>query len=175
MTIVETEGKPFIFGEDAIVTIGGVQLNCISNKITLKPDVATVTSTTLCGAVDYPGAEKWTFGGTLYQSFEDNGAYDVLSLARLNAPTPVPYTVQFHSGAKGPNNPEFAGEAVPRAFTIVDSEAGALVEIEFEWGCTGPPTEDFGSGPNPIGTAAAAKVSGALAAAKAPASSSPAA
>jgi len=162
---LETSGVPFVFDNDAVVEVNGVELNCIINKLTLKPDTATVTSTTLCGATDYPGATKWTFGGTLYQSFEANGAYDVLSAAVIGG-VPVPFKVGFSRSAPATANPQFSGMAVPRPFTIVDSDAGALVEVEFEWGCTEPPMEDYGTGPQPIGTQAAAAMSAMSAPAK---------
>ena len=156
---IVTQGKPFVLDDKAFLSINNVELNCVANKITLKPDTTIVTSTTICGAVDHPGATKWTLQVILYQSFEPNGTYDTLSAAKL-AGVPVPYVLRFHDGMPAAGNPEFAGELIPQAFDIVDSEAGALVEVDFTWGCTGEPTEDIGTGPFPIGTAAAAAAGG---------------
>src|SRR5215467_8601826 len=119
----ETLGRPFIFGTDAFISISVVGLNCIANKVALKPDTTVETSTTLCGATDYPGATKWMFEATLYQSFEDFGTYDVLSAALLGG-VPVPFVLRFDGDTAGPNNPEFTGELVLQPFDIVDSDAG---------------------------------------------------
>ena len=149
---LETAGKPFVFQSDATFELAGVVMNCVTNKISLKPSTTMVPAVTICASVDYPGASKWTLQAVLYQSFEDNTAtYGVLSAAKL-AGVPVPYKVRFHPGAAGPANPEFAGELIPQPFNIVDSTVGALVEVDFTWSCTGEPTEDVGTGPAPIGT-----------------------
>lgn len=160
MTVaLETSGKPFVLDEKAFLSIKGVELNCITNKISLKAENTPVTSTTLCAVVDHPGPTKWTLGAILYQSFQDYGAYDVLSAAAFDA-VPVPYVLRFHDGAAGPTNPEFTGTAVPVPATLVDSEAGALTTVEFTWGCEGAPMEDFGTGPVPYGSTASAKFAG---------------
>ena len=148
-----TDGKPFILGTDATLVIDGTELDCVTNKITLKPETTMVTSTTLCGAIDMPGITKWTLNCVLYQSFEPNGTYNVLSKAKL-AGVPVAYQLRFHEGPAAVGNPEFAGMVIPQPFNISDSQAGALVEVDFTWSCTGEPTEDVGSGPAPIGTGA---------------------
>lgn len=153
---VDTGGAPMTFSPDAVVTIQNVKLNCVLNKAALKPTVAVESAVSLCGASDLPGATKWTFEAILYMSYEDLGAYDVLSAALLGG-VPVPFTLAFSADAPAAGSPQFAGMLRPQAFDIIDSTSGALVECDFTWNLVDAPTEDYGTGPSPIGTQAASK------------------
>jgi hypothetical protein len=153
---VDTGGAPMTFGIDAVVTILNVKLNCVLNKTALVPSVATESAVTLCGASDLPGAEKWTFESILYLSYEDLGAYDVLSAAVFGR-VPVPFTVSFLPGAPAANAPQFSGMLRPQAFELVNSTSGALIECDFTWNLVDAPQEDYGTGPQPIGTQSSTK------------------
>ena len=159
--VTVTEGKPFVLDDKAFLSISGVELNCVANKITLKPDTTVVTSTTL------------DVGRGLTTRARPNGRCRSSSIShssrmgrttssrRRSSPAcPSRTCCRFHDGEPAVGNPEFAGMLIPQAFDIVDSEASALVEVDFTWGCTGEPTEDVGTGPQPIGTASAAAVEG---------------
>jgi hypothetical protein len=143
MTTVVSAGIPFTLTK-AHVELNGVDLTCLTNHLVMKPDVTKETAKSICGSVDYTGTVKWIFGLTLYQSFEDDTAtYQVLQAA-VDGGVAVPYKVRPTKGPASESNPEWAGLVNPEPFTIFDSEAGALVTVQFEWTMTEPPVPDYG-------------------------------
>ena len=155
MTIAVSAGKPFTLTK-AYVELDGVNLTCLTNHLVMKPDVTKETAKSICGSVDYVGTVKWIFGLTLYQSFEDEtAAYQVLQGA-VDKGGAVTYTVRPTKAAASLSNPEWTGDVNPEPFTIFDSEAGALVTVQFEWTMTEPPAPNYGT---PLAQSAAASSS----------------
>jgi hypothetical protein len=127
--------------DDVKVEIDGTELECYTNHVELAPDVTVETATTMCGVQDYPGAVKWLLRLTLYQSYEDDGPYQVLRDA-LATRAPVPFKIRPTGAAIGPNNPSFEGEVRPQPFDLINGDAGTLSTLDIEWTLTAPPVEN---------------------------------
>jgi len=126
--------------DDVEIEIDGTSLKCLTNHIELSPDVTVETATTMCGVEDYPGAVKWVLRATFYQSYEDEGTYQVLRDA-LAVRGPVPYKIRPTSAPIGPENPSFEGMVRPQPFDLINGDAGTLSTVDIEWSLTGEPEE----------------------------------
>jgi hypothetical protein len=127
------EPEPVIL-DNASLMISDVELACLLNEVSLEPDVDEQEVTTMCGKKVYPGAVQWTLNATLYQSFDTDGTWDVLSAA-VSGGVNVPFTLRaYRDQVVSDTNPEWFGELIPRPFTVLSGTAGEPSEVELEWG-----------------------------------------
>lgn len=129
---------------DTYVEIGGANLKCLAESVTLEPENKPIEVTTFCGVTDYPGPVKWHFKVKLVQSF-DPGATDATLTTALNnytaSGTPVPFKVRpYASRVVSATNPQFSGFAIPQPYTIFGGDAGAASEVDLDWIMTAAPT-----------------------------------
>lgn len=129
---------------DTYVEIGGANLKCLAEELTLQAENKPIEVTTFCGVQDYPGPVKWHFVAKLLQSF-DPGATDATLTAALNAytaaGTPVPFKVRaYASRPVSATNPQFSGLMIPQPYTVFGGAAGAASEVDIDWIMTAPPT-----------------------------------
>ncbi|MBO0880550.1 MAG: hypothetical protein J2P17_09435 [Mycobacterium sp.] len=150
------EPQPYIM-VNPFIELNGEEVHCLASHLELAPDINIVETTTFCGVQEFPGSEKWYFRLTMYQSFDDDGADQILQ-GCLAVGGPVAYRVApYRERAIGANNPIFSGEVVPRKYPIISGDAGEASEIELEWTMTAEPdraetgTITTGSGTTPAG------------------------
>src|SRR5215813_10833834 len=118
---------------DTYVEIGGANLKCLAESVTLEPENKPIEVTTFCGVQDYPGPVKYHFKAKFVQSF-DTGATDAtLSTALANyqsSGTPCPFKVRpYASRPVSSNNPQFSGYMIPQPYTVFGGTAGAASEV----------------------------------------------
>jgi hypothetical protein len=128
---------------DTYVEIGGANLKCLCESVSLEPENKPIEVTTFCGVQDFPGPTKWHFKAKFVQSF-DTGATDATLSAALDAfaadGSAVDFKVRpFASRVVSSTNPEFTGEAIPQPYTIFGGDAGAASEVDIDWIMLGPP------------------------------------
>jgi len=139
MSTVEVEPQPYIMVNPKIV-LNGRDVHCLASHLELAPDITIVETNTFCGVQEYPGTEKWYFRLTLYQSFDVNGADEILREA-LAVGGPVTFEVTpYRDRPVSATNPMFSGEVIPRKWTLIAGDAGAASEIEIEWTMVREPT-----------------------------------
>ena len=129
---------------DTYVEIGGANLKCLAEEVSITAENSPITVTTFCGVQDYPGPVKWHFVAKLVQAF-DPGATDATLNAALVAyqsgGTPCPFKVRpYASRVVSATNPQFSGLMIPQPYTIFGGAAGAQSEVDIDWILTGPPT-----------------------------------
>ena len=127
------EPEPVIL-DNASLMINDVELACVLNEISLEPDVDEQEVTTMCGKKVYPGAVQWTLNATLYQSFDTDGTWEVLSEA-VKAGANATFSMRaYRDQPVSATNPEWYGELIPRPFTVLSGTAGEPSEVDLEWG-----------------------------------------
>jgi hypothetical protein len=131
---------------DAYVELGGANLMCLCEEISLTADPNPITITTFCGITEYPGPVKWHMVAKFLQSFDTGATDDTLTNALAayeSAGTPVDFKVRpYASRPIGPNNPSFEGTLIPQAYTVFGGAAGAQSEVDIDWTMTAPPTRN---------------------------------
>jgi hypothetical protein len=136
------EPEPVIL-DNASLMIAGTELACLLNEVSLEPEVDEQEVTTMCGKKVYPGAVQWTLNATLYQSFDVDGTWDVLSAA-VKAGTNATFSLRaYRDQAVSATNPEWFGEVIPRPFTVLQGTAGEPSEVELEWGAIDGADDNF--------------------------------
>jgi hypothetical protein len=134
--------KPLIL-DNAELKIGAVSLACSLNHIELNPDVSTVTLTTMCGEVDYPGVIKWALVATFYQSFDAGSVEETLSDA-VDGGVPVAFVLTaYRDVAVSATNPSWTGEVIPQPYSPISGDAGGESTVEIEWSLVGPPVKSI--------------------------------
>ena len=140
-------GRPIIM-EDAYVEVGGVNLSCLCEEVSLTAENKTVEITTFCGVKDYPGPTKWHFVAKFLQSFDTASTNEVLSAAvqawvgtgSLPGGIGCPYKVRPDAGNPvSAGNPEFSGTMIPQPYNKFGGAAGAAAELDIDWSCDGEP------------------------------------
>lgn len=128
-------------------TVAGlVELACLTNHLELAPDTALTTLDTMCGSRDYPGTVKWALVATIYQSFDTDGAEEVLSAAVAQG-APIPFEiVAYKSQPVSATNPSWSGELIPQDYAPINGDAGDASTIELEWSLVAPPTKSITPG-----------------------------
>jgi hypothetical protein len=134
---------------DAYVEIGGANLKCLAEEISLTADPNPITVTTFCGVSEFPGPVKWHMVAKLLQAF-DAGATDATLAgavaAYASAGTPVGFKVRaYASRPASATNPSFEGNLIPQAYTVFGGVAGAASEVNIDWTMTAPPTRNVGT------------------------------
>jgi len=129
---------------DTYVEVGGANLKCLAEEVSLEPENKPIEVTTFCGIQDYPGPVKWHFKAKFVQAF-DPGATDATLSAALasyaSSGAPVPFKVRpFASRVVSATNPQFSGLMIPQPYTIFGGAAGAASEVDIDWIMTAPPT-----------------------------------
>jgi len=136
------EPEPVILS-NASLMINDVELACLLNEVSLEPDIDEQEVTTMCGKRVYPGAVQWTLNATLYQSFDTDGTWSVLSDA-VKGGANVPFSLRaYRDQAVSTTNPEWYGELIPQPFTVLSGTAGEPSEVELEWSATDGADADF--------------------------------
>jgi hypothetical protein len=132
------EALPIVIS-DALVELGGHDMKCLTNHIELTPDVTIETATTMCGVADYPGAVKWQFIATFYQSFDEDGT-DAVLYELVQAGDPVEFRIVPKGGAAvSATNPEYSGMVIPQPYSYINADAGALSTVDITWTVQGEP------------------------------------
>lgn len=129
---------------DTYVEVGGANLKCLAEEVSIEPENKPIEVTTFCGVQDYPGPVKWHFKAKFVQAF-DPGATDATLNAALNAytssGTPCAFKVRpYGSRVLSTTNPQFSGLMIPQPYTIFGGVAGAASEVDIDWIMTAPPT-----------------------------------
>lgn len=141
------EPQPIVIS-DAEVELDGKSLKCLTNHIELSPDVSIETATTMCGAVDIPGAVKWQFIATFYQSFDEGGTDEVLQEI-VEGGVPVEFRiVPRASRPVSATNPEYSGMAQPQPYAYINADAGSLSTVDITWSVIGTPERSTGAAAN---------------------------
>lgn len=129
---------------DAYVELGGANLQCLCEQVSLTADPNSIAVTTFCGIADYPGAVKWHFVAKFLQSFDPGATDDTLASALAaykSAGTLCAFKVRpYGSRPASPSNPQFEGKLIPQDYTVFGGTAGAQSEVDIDWTMTGPPT-----------------------------------
>jgi hypothetical protein len=129
---------------DTYVEVGGANLKCLAEEVSLEAENKPIEVTTFCGVQDYPGPVKWHFKAKFVQAFDPGATDATLSAALANyqsSGTPVPFKVRpYASRAVSTTNPQFSGFAIPQPYTIFGGAAGAASEVDIDWIMTAPPT-----------------------------------
>ena len=129
---------------DTYVEIGGANLKCLCESVSLEPENKPIEVTTFCGVQDFPGPTKWHFKAKFVQAFDVGATDDTLSTALAayaSAGTPVDFKVRpFASRVVSVTNPEFNGEAIPQPYTVFGGDAGAASEVDIDWIMLGAPS-----------------------------------
>lgn len=131
---------------DTYVEVGGANLRCLCESVTLSPENKPIEVTTFCGIQDYPGPVKWHFQAKFVQSFDTGATDDTLSQA-LEAyaadGTPTAFKVRPYAGRPiGATNPSFEGEMIPQPYNIFGGDAGTASEVDIDWIMTEEPTRN---------------------------------
>jgi len=129
---------------DTYVEVGGANLKCLAEEVSLEAENKPIEVTTFCGVQDYPGPVKWHFKAKFVQAF-DAGATDATLAAAVanyqSTGTPVAFKVRpFASRTVSATNPQFSGLMIPQPYTIFGGAAGAASEVDIDWIMTAPPT-----------------------------------
>jgi hypothetical protein len=136
------EPEPVILS-NASLMINDVELACLLNEVSLEPEIDEQEVTTMCGKKVYPGAVQWTLNATLYQSFDVDGTWEVLSQA-VTAGINATFSLRaFRDQAVSTTNPEWFGEVIPQPFTVLSGTAGEPAEVELEWSAIDGADADF--------------------------------
>src|SRR5262245_57529625 len=115
------------------------ELACVASHLELSPDTTVTTVDTFCGSTDYPGQTKWSLVATLAQSFDVAATEEILSAA-VAFDGPVPFEiVGYRDKAISATNPAWTGMCNPAPYAPINGDAGALSEVEIEWGVIGTP------------------------------------
>jgi hypothetical protein len=130
---------------DAYVEIGGANLHCLAEEVSIEPENKPIEVTTFCGVQDYPGPVKWHFKVKLLQAF-DPGATDATLTAALNSyassGAPVAFKVRpYTSRVVSTTNPQYSGLAIPQPYTLFGGAAGTQSEVDIDWIMTTAPTK----------------------------------
>jgi hypothetical protein len=130
---------------DTYVEIGGANLKCLAEEVSLEAELKPIEVTTFCGVQEYPGPTKWHFKVKLVQAF-DPGATDATLSAALASyaasGAPVAFKVRpYASRSVSATNPQFSGLAIPQPYTVFGGAAGSQSEVDIDWIMTGPPTK----------------------------------
>lgn len=129
---------------DTYVEVGGINLKCLCESVTLDPENKPIEVTTFCGVEDYPGPVKWHFKAKFIQSFGDGGTDDALAgaLEAYNADgTLCDFRVRpITSRPISTDNPQFEGTMIPQPYTIFGGDAGKASEVDLDWIMTSAPT-----------------------------------
>jgi len=129
---------------DTYVELGGANLKCLAESVSIEPENKPIEVTTFCGVQDYPGPVTWHFKVKLVQAFDPGATNATLSAAVANyaaSGTPMPFKVRpFASRTVSTTNPQFSGFAIPQPYTVFGGDAGAASEVDIDWIMTAPPT-----------------------------------
>jgi hypothetical protein len=135
---------------DTYVEVGGANLRCLAENVSIEPENKPIEVTTFCGVTDYPGPVKWHFKAKFVQAFDVGATDDTLNQALTEyqaTGTPVDFKVRpYSSRAIGVTNPSFEGSAIPQPYTVFGGDAGAASEVDIDWIMTGPPERNTGAG-----------------------------
>ena len=129
---------------DTYVEVGGINLKCLCESVTLEPENKPIETTTFCGVEEFPGPVKWHFKAKFIQSFGDGGT-DAALAAALEAyqadGTRCDFAVRpFSARAIAVDNPQFEGDMIPQPYTVFGGDAGNASEVEIDWIMSGAPT-----------------------------------
>jgi len=118
---------------DTYVEVGGANLKCLAEEVSLEPENKPIEVTTFCGIQDYPGPVKWHFKAKFVQAF-DPGATDATLSAALasyaSSGAPVPFKVRpFASRVVSATNPQFSGLMIPQPYTIFRNLSDQLTSV----------------------------------------------
>ena len=131
---------------DTYVELGGANLRCLCEEISLTCDPNPITVTTFCGVQEYPGPPKWHMVAKFLQAFDTGATDDILSgavAAYQTDGTTLSFKVRPHaSSVSSPTNPSFEGELIPQPYTVFGGAAGAQSEIDIDWTMTDAPARN---------------------------------
>lgn len=119
-----------------VLTIDGVELQCLMSHVEITPDVTTIEIKTSCGVKDYPGTIKWTLKASLYHNYDPLGTNETLTNC-VEGGVPVPFTVVPSGAAISATNPEYTGELIPQPFTPISGDIGDASSFDLEWSISG--------------------------------------
>jgi hypothetical protein len=126
---------------DTYVEVGGANLKCLAEEVSLEAENKPIEVTTFCGVTDYPGPVKYHFKAKFVQSFDPGATDATLSAALANyqsSSTPVPFKVRpYASRPVSATNPQYSGFAIPQPYTVFGGAAGAASEVDIDWIMTG--------------------------------------
>lgn len=131
---------------DTYVEVGGINLKCLCESVTLEPENKPIEVTTFCGVDEFPGPIKWHFKAKFVQAFGVGGTDDALTGA-LDAydadGTLCVFKVRPLTGQPiGVDNPQFEGQMIPQPYTVFGGDAGQHSEVDLDWIMRGAPTRN---------------------------------
>jgi hypothetical protein len=137
MVAVDVEFPPFILTNPSLL-IDGKELKCAANQIEHKIDQNTNDYDTFCGSYRSYGVERHTITVSLYQNFDTDGPWQVLSPL---AGTLVDFElIPDKAAANGPTNPTMFGTVRVPAMPFLKAQVNEASNIDIDLSVQGKPS-----------------------------------
>jgi hypothetical protein len=122
---------------DTYVEVGGANLKCLAEEVSLTAENKPIEVTTFCGIQDYPGPVKYHFVAKFVQAF-DTGATDATLSAALTSyqstGAPVAFKVRpYASRPESATNPQVARLMIHQPYTVFGGAADTQSEADIDY------------------------------------------